>query len=154
MKVSEVAQSCPTLCDPMGCSLPGSSAHGIFQAIVLEWIAISFSKKITYLDCSSQHELSSLGIELVPPEVEAQSLNYWTTRGFLSGLFHSALACKVQIVKVAQSCPTLCDPGQNTGVSSCSLLQGIFPTRGWNPGLPYCRQILYQLSHKGSPTFL
>ena len=42
-KVSEVTQSCPTLCDPMDCSLPGSSVHGIFQAIVLEWIAISFS---------------------------------------------------------------------------------------------------------------
>ena len=41
---SEVAQSCPTLCDPMGCSLPGSSVHGIFQAMVLEWIAISFSR--------------------------------------------------------------------------------------------------------------
>ena len=41
---SEVAQSCPTLSDPMDCSLPGSSAHGIFQAIVLEWIAISFSR--------------------------------------------------------------------------------------------------------------
>ena len=40
----EMAQSCPTLCDPMDCSLPGSSVHGIFQAIVLEWIAISFSK--------------------------------------------------------------------------------------------------------------
>ena len=40
----EVAQSCPTLCKPMDCSLPGSSVHGIFQAIVLEWIAISFSK--------------------------------------------------------------------------------------------------------------
>ena len=38
------AQSCPTLCDPMDCSLPGSSVHGIFQAIVLEWIAISFSR--------------------------------------------------------------------------------------------------------------
>ena len=41
---SEVAQSCPTLCNPMDCSLPGSSVHGIFQAIVLEWIAISFSR--------------------------------------------------------------------------------------------------------------
>ena len=41
---SEVAQSCPTLCDPVDCSLPGSSVHGIFQAIVLEWIAISFSR--------------------------------------------------------------------------------------------------------------
>ena len=41
---SEVAQSCPTLCDPMDCSLPGSSVHGIFQAVILEWIAISFSR--------------------------------------------------------------------------------------------------------------
>ena len=41
---SGVAQLCPTLCDPMDCSLPGSSVHGIFQAIVLEWIAISFSR--------------------------------------------------------------------------------------------------------------
>ena len=42
---SEVAQSCPTLCDPMDCSLPGSSIHGIFQARVLEWVAISFSRR-------------------------------------------------------------------------------------------------------------
>ena len=41
---SEVAQSCPTLCDPMDCSLSGSSVHGIFQARMLEWIAISFSR--------------------------------------------------------------------------------------------------------------
>ena len=40
---SEVAQSCPTLCDPMDCSLPGSSIHGILQAKVLEWGAIAFS---------------------------------------------------------------------------------------------------------------
>ena len=44
VKVSEVAQSCPTLCDPMDCSPPGSSVHGIFQARGLEWIAISFSR--------------------------------------------------------------------------------------------------------------
>ena len=43
-KVSKVTQSYPTICDPMGCSLPHSSVHGIFQAIVLEWIAISFSR--------------------------------------------------------------------------------------------------------------
>ena len=42
--VSEVAQLCLTLCDPMDCSLPGSSVHGIFQARVLEWGAISFSR--------------------------------------------------------------------------------------------------------------
>ena len=45
---SEVAQSCPTLSDPMDCSLPGSSIHGIFQARVLEWGAIAFS--MTKLD--------------------------------------------------------------------------------------------------------
>ena len=42
-------------------------------------------------------------------------------------------------------------PGQNTGVGSRSLLQGIFPTQGSNPGLPNCRRMLYQLSHQGSP---
>ena len=64
-------------------------------------------------------------------------------------------------VKVIPLCPTLCDPmdytvgpGQNTRVGSLSLLQGIVPTQGSNPGLPYCRQILYQLSHKGSPRIL
>ena len=42
-------------------------------------------------------------------------------------------------------------PGQNTGVGSRSLLQGIFPTQGLNLGLLHCKRILYQLSHKGSP---
>ena len=41
--------------------------------------------------------------------------------------------------------------GQKTGVGSLSLLQGIFPTQGLNPGFPHCRRILYQLSHRGSP---
>ena len=66
-------------------------------------------------------------------------------------------------VKVTQLCPTLRphvlyspwnSPGQNTGVGSLSLLQGIFPTKGSNPGLPNCRWILYQLSPKGSPRIL
>ena len=46
---SEVAQSCPTLSDPMDCSLPGSSIHGIFQARILEWGAIA-SSEISYTD--------------------------------------------------------------------------------------------------------
>ena len=72
--------------------------------------------------------------------------------------------CVLVKVKVAQSCPTLCDPmcytspwnspGQNTGVGRLSLIQGIFPTQGLNPGLPHCRWILHQLSHKGSPRLL
>ena len=61
-------------------------------------------------------------------------------------------------MKVAQLCLTLQthglyspwnSPGQNTRVGCHSLLQGIFPTQGSNPGLPYCRWILHQLSHKG-----
>ena len=44
VKWSEVAQLCLTLCNPVDCSLPGSSVHGIFQAKVLEWVAISFSR--------------------------------------------------------------------------------------------------------------
>ena len=44
----EVAQSCPTLSDPMDCSLPGSSLHGIFQARALEWGAIAFSEVVCY----------------------------------------------------------------------------------------------------------
>ena len=50
---SEVAQSCPTLSDPMDCSLPGSSAHGIFQAGVLEWGAIAFSEISLYVCAKS-----------------------------------------------------------------------------------------------------
>ena len=45
-------------------------------------------------------------------------------------------------------------PGQNTGMGSLSLLQGIFPTQGLNPGLPHCRRMLDHLSHKGSPSIL
>ena len=45
-------------------------------------------------------------------------------------------------------------PGENTGVGSLSLLQGIFLTQGSKPGLPHCRWFLYQLSHKGSPRML
>ena len=85
-------------------------------------------------------------------------------RGIVLGRELGSLAWKsgcgyvVKSVKVAQSCLTLCDlmdyspwdsPGQNTGVGSLSPLQGILPTQGSNPGLPHCRQILYQLSYHG-----
>ena len=69
----------------------------------------------------------------------------------------------------AQLCPTLCNPmdcslpgssvhgdspGKNTGVVCNALLQGIFPSQGSNPGLPHCRELLYHLSHQGSPRIL
>ena len=65
-----------------------------------------------------------------------------------------------------QSCPSACDPrdcslfrllcpwdslGKSSGLSCHALLQGFFPTQGWNPGLPHCNQILYHLSHQGNP---
>ena len=89
--------------------------------------------------------------------------------GFLSGvhIFRSVLfpcpSAHEENSKVTRSGSTLCDlmdytahedpPGQNTGVGSLSLLPGIFPTQGWNPGLLHCRwmRILHQLSHQGSP---
>ena len=49
MREREVAQSCPTLSDPMDCSLPGCSVHGIFQARVLEWGAIAFSRLVQHM---------------------------------------------------------------------------------------------------------
>ena len=74
---SEVTQSCPTLSDPMDCSLPGSSAHGIFQARVLEWVAIAFSNMlsglvITFLPRSKRLLISWLqspsAVILEPPQ--------------------------------------------------------------------------------------
>ena len=68
---SEVAQSCPTLSDPMDCSPPGSSIHGIFQARVLEWGAIAFSqhqlfesKKKHYDEATVESSLGS------PPKIK------------------------------------------------------------------------------------
>ena len=87
-----------------------------------------------------------------------RSKGYWVTGGKVEP------SEKHVKVKVAQSCLNLCDPHglysswnspyQNTGVGSLSLLQGIFSTQGSNLGLPHCRQILYQLSHKGRPRIL
>ena len=123
---SEVAQSCPTLHDPMDCSLPGSSIHGIFQARVLEWDVIAFSNR-------EMRNPQLSGIQENESESHSVLSDSWWPHGLYSP-WNS--------------------PGQNTGIGNHSLLQGIFPTQGSNPGLAHCRWILYQLSHKGSPTIL
>ena len=62
---SGVAQSCPTLSNPMDCSLPGFSVHGIFQARVLEWGAIAFSATHLQIQSSAHmHAFESLGFQL------------------------------------------------------------------------------------------
>ena len=109
-KERKCAQSCPTLCDPMDCSLPGSSVHGIFQAIVLEWIAISFSRG------SSRPR----GWTLVSHIVD-RCFTAWATREVLS----LVLSCVLHRIKlfselwfwwpiiycsVAKLCLTFCDP--------------------------------------------
>ena len=66
---SEVAQSCPTLCDPMDCSLPGSSVHGILQARILEWVTISFSRVSSRP--SDQTQVCHIG---------GRRFNLWATR--------------------------------------------------------------------------
>ena len=80
-------------------------------------------------------------------------------------MLHDIVSLSV-LCLVTQLCLSLCDPmdcsqlgssihgdspGKNTRVGCHALLQGIFPSQGSNPGLPHCRQILYRLSHQGSP---
>ena len=131
-------------------SPPGSSVHGILQARILGGFDLG---------------------DLTAPWIEPISL---MSPGLPSGSFTTsatweALLIECMLYSVAQSCPTLFNPmdcslpgssdhgdspGQNTGVGSLSLLQGIFPTQGWNPGLPLCRQILYSLSQNKMVTSL
>ena len=92
---------------------------------------------------------------------------------FLAGEWYQSInisfAMLAVLCLVSQSCPILCDPMncsppgssvhgdsavKNTAVGCHSLLQGIFPNQGSNPGLPHCGRILYQLSHQGSPRIL
>ena len=92
-----VVQSCPTLWDPMDCSLPASSIHGISQARTLEWVAISFfrgssrPRDQTWVSCIGKRILYPWATKILVPQpgmepvalaVEAQSPNHWTTREF------------------------------------------------------------------------
>ena len=137
MKVK--VKSCPTLYNPMDCSLPGFSIHGIFQARILEWVAISFSRTSSWpRDCIQ-----------VSRTVGSQSLYRLSHQGSLKeSESRSAVSDSLWLHGLYSPWSSL---GQNAGVGSLSLLQGIFPTQGSNPGLPNCGWILYQLSHKGSP---
>ena len=67
--VSEVTQSCPTLCDPVDCSPPGSSVHGILQARILEWVAISFSR-----EASQPRDRTQIS------RIAGRRFNLWATR--------------------------------------------------------------------------
>ena len=92
MYESEVAQSCPTLCDPMDCSPPGSSVHGILQARILKWVAISFSRGSSWPRDRTQVS-----------HISGRCFNLWATWEALS-TYAAATA------KSLQSCRTLCNP--------------------------------------------
>ena len=118
----------------MDCSLPDSPIHGTFQARVLEWVAISFSRG------SSQPRD---GTQIFP--IASRRFTIWATREVPS---ESRSVVSDSLWPHGLYGPWN-SPGQNTGVSSSSLLQVIFPTQGSNPGLLHCRQTLYPLSHQG-----
>jgi len=117
-------KSCPTLCDPMDCSLPRSSLHGIFQAIVLEWIAISFSR----LPCIGPPQRPTLGwqqfsfFESRMKEAKCGKMIFKSkflyavmreNQMYFQGprnLTHMHFLRKLLAAKSLQSCPTLCDP--------------------------------------------
>ena len=76
----EIAQSCPTLRDPMDCSLPGSSVHGIFQARVLEWVAIAFSDFLSQVSPIS-HQLAATRLNEFVNEKSLGRVLYDISRG-------------------------------------------------------------------------
>ena len=128
-------QSCPTLCNLVDCSPPGSSVHGILQARILEWIAISF---FTHIGRWVLFHWCHLGS---PNIVQAAVLS------------RSAVSYSLQPVDCnlpASSVPGD-SPGKNPGVGCHALLQGVFPTQGSTPGSQHCRRILYHLRHQESP---
>ena len=129
------AQSCPTLCDPMDCSLPGSSVHEIFQAGILKWVSIPFSRGSS--QPRDQTEVFCTA---------GRFFTIWATRErkWKWKWSHSVVSNSLRPHELY--CPRN-SPSQNTRVGSLSLLQGIFPTQGSNWGLLHCRQILYQMSY-------
>ena len=115
------AQSCPTLGDPMGCSLPGSSVPGIFQARMLEWVAISYSmghqgspqivwgtfNSFFFLSCLWDLSCLTRDRTQAPGSGPNQSPNYWTAREVLGTPF---MAVQERVGKEGflgdpQSCP-------------------------------------------------
>ena len=104
MKV-KVAQSCLTLCNPMDCSLPGSSVRGLFQARILEWVAISFSRG------SSQHrdrtQVSCIAGRFFTSWPWENSWTVFPREGRQAKWLKITMLC---YAKSLPSCPTLCDP--------------------------------------------
>ena len=153
---SEVTQSYPTLSDPMDCSPPGSSVHGIFQAGVLEWGTIAWEAPYS-LKVSSSVESDSLRPHgpysptdhTVHGILRARILE-WVAFPSPGDLPNPGIKPRSPTL---QADPLLAEPQRkpkNTEVGSLSLLQGNIPTQESNWDLLHCMLILYQLSYQGS----
>ena len=137
---SEVVQSCLTLCDPMDYSPPGSSVHGIFQARILEWVAISFFRGIfptQGLNLGLPHCRQIL-YSLSHQGSDRHTVNYWLTQDSSPGSLIPEGEVKVKSERVMSDSlqphalySPWNSPGQNTGGGSLSLLQGISQPRDW-----------------------
>ena len=139
---AELLQSCPTLCDRMGCRPPGSSVHGILQARILEWVAMPSSRGIPDPGIEpTSHASHTSGQPGSLPLAQARKpllqCSFLTCLEFpSSGLFHISDPQLVwhpfaAAAKSLQSCPTLCDPidGSPPGSSIPGILQA--RTREW-----------------------
>ena len=111
---SEVAQLCPTLCDPMDCILPDFSVHGIFQARVLEWVAISFSMGSSWLRDWTQVSC-----------IAGKRFTLWPTReskrGYLGGYWSTPL--RPSLFANWHLKPLGSSPPLETGRSGCCFSQ-------------------------------
>ena len=117
---AKLLQSCPTLCNPMDCGLPGSSVRGILQARIIEWAAMPSSRGSsqprdwTHVSCFGRQVLYHFG-----------QCKFWLQKMRSAAVFHrSKFSSSVQFSSVTQSCPTPCDP------TNCST-----------PGLPVHHQL-------------
>ena len=160
MKV-DVAQSCRTLCDPMGYTV-----HEILQTRILEWVAFPFSRGSSqprdqtqvshmaggFFTSWATRETHGRRIDTCIPMAESLYCPPETITVLLLAMKVKVKSLsRVQLFRPRGLYSPWNSPGQNTGVGSLSLRQGIFPTQGSNPGLLPCRWIRYQLSHQGNP---
>ena len=131
----------------------------ISQARILEWVTISFSRgssqprdRTQYLMHWHADSLPLRHQRSTPPPTPQQVSGHISPHStLLVSESHSVVSNSLQPHGLHRPWNS---PGQKTEVGSRSLLQGIFPTQGSNPGLLHCRRILYQLSHQDNPLLL
>ena len=146
MKVkSDVTQSCPTLCDPwtVACQAPPSKGFSRQD----HWSGLPFPSPGGSSFSRDRHWVSHIAGRLyhLSHQGNPNIRNVFSHSSKSESESHSVASNSLQPHWLYSPWNS---PGQNTGVGSLSLLQGIFPTQGSNTGLQHCRRILYQLSHR------